>query len=135
MLVTVRTSDENVPGEGTASVVATFTATIASGQYPLSRSLYIYVKKAHIGVVPGLKEYVEFFSSEKMIGPDGPLAEYGLDGAHHPREIAPPAPPRDGIVDQQAAPSASRATSAVPRPACGRCDPSPPRPAALPLPP
>ena len=37
-----------------------------------------YVKKAHIGVIPGLKEYVEFFSSDKMIGPDGPLAEYGL---------------------------------------------------------
>lgn len=29
-------------------------------------------------MVPGLKEYVEFFASEKMIGEDGPLAEYGL---------------------------------------------------------
>jgi phosphate transport system substrate-binding protein len=52
--------------------------TIAAGKYPVSRPLQFYVKKAHIGVVPGLKEYVEFFSSEKMIGPDGPLAEYGL---------------------------------------------------------
>ena len=52
--------------------------TIASGKYPASRPLFIYVKKAHIGVIPGLKEYVEFFSSDKMIGPEGPLAEYGL---------------------------------------------------------
>ena len=44
----------------------------------MSRPLQFYVKKAHIGVVPGLKEYVEFFSSDKMIGPEGPLAEYGL---------------------------------------------------------
>ena len=44
----------------------------------MSRPLLFYVKKAHIGVIPGLKEYVEFFSSDKMIGPDGPLAEYGL---------------------------------------------------------
>ncbi len=36
------------------------------------------MKKAHIGKIPGLKEYMEFFTSEKMIGEDGPLAEYGL---------------------------------------------------------
>ena len=52
--------------------------TIASGEYPVSRPLFFYVKKAHLGVVPGLKEYVEFFLSDQMIGPDGPLAEYGL---------------------------------------------------------
>ncbi|MCB1503507.1 MAG: substrate-binding domain-containing protein [Hyphomicrobiaceae bacterium] len=52
--------------------------TIATGKYPVSRPLFFYVKKAHVGVVPGLKEYVEFFTSDKMIGPDGPLAEYGL---------------------------------------------------------
>jgi phosphate transport system substrate-binding protein len=52
--------------------------TVAAGKYPVSRPLQFYVKKAHIGVIPGLKEYVEFFSSDKMIGPDGPLAEYGL---------------------------------------------------------
>lgn len=52
--------------------------TIATGKYPVSRPLFFYVKKAHIGVIPGLKEYVEFFTSTKMIGPDGPLAEYGL---------------------------------------------------------
>ena len=44
----------------------------------MSRPLFFYVKKDHIGVIPGLKEYVEFFISDKMIGPEGPLAEYGL---------------------------------------------------------
>jgi len=52
--------------------------TVASGEYPVSRPLFFYVKKAHLGAVPGLKEYVEFFLDEQMIGPDGPLAEYGL---------------------------------------------------------
>lgn len=52
--------------------------TVASGEYPVSRPLFFYVKKAHLGVIPGLKEYVDFFLSEQMIGPDSPLAEYGL---------------------------------------------------------
>ncbi|MXN44727.1 phosphonate ABC transporter substrate-binding protein [Shinella kummerowiae] len=57
------------------------TETIASGEYPVSRPLFFYVKKAHLGVIPGLKEYVEFFTSDDMIGPDSPLAEYGLVSA------------------------------------------------------
>jgi phosphate transport system substrate-binding protein len=52
--------------------------TVASGDYPVSRPLFFYVKKAHIGVIPGLQEYVEFFVSDDMAGPDGPLAAYGL---------------------------------------------------------
>jgi phosphate transport system substrate-binding protein len=52
--------------------------TVASGEYPVSRPLFFYVKKAHIGVIPGLKEYVEFFLSDDMVGPDSPLAQYGL---------------------------------------------------------
>jgi phosphate transport system substrate-binding protein len=52
--------------------------TIADGAYPVSRPLFFYVKKAHLGVIPGLKEYVEFFLSDDMIGPDSPLATYGL---------------------------------------------------------
>lgn len=62
----------------TISGVKPSVETVASGEYPVSRPLQFYVKKAHIGVIPGLKEYVEFFSSDKMIGPEGPLAEYGL---------------------------------------------------------
>ena len=54
------------------------TETIAAGDYPVSRPLFFYVKKAHIGVIPGLKEYIEFFVSDDMAGPDGPLAAYGL---------------------------------------------------------
>jgi phosphate transport system substrate-binding protein len=52
--------------------------TISTGEYPVSRPLFFYVKKAHVGVVPGLKEYADFFLSEQMIGSDGPLAQYGL---------------------------------------------------------
>lgn len=54
------------------------TETIASGEYPISRPLQFYVKLAHINVVPGMKEYIEFFVSDMVAGPDGPLAAYGL---------------------------------------------------------
>lgn len=62
----------------TMSGVAPSTETIASGKYPVSRPLYFYIKKAHIGVIPGLKEYAEFFVADEIAGPDGPLAAYGL---------------------------------------------------------
>ena len=52
--------------------------SISKGDYPVSRPLYFYVKKAHLDVIPGLPEYVEFFVSDDMAGPDGPLAQYGL---------------------------------------------------------
>lgn len=51
---------------------------IAGGQYSVSRPLYFYVKKAHIGTVPGIKEYLEAFVSEDAIGPDGYLVDKGL---------------------------------------------------------
>ncbi len=52
--------------------------TISSGKYPVSRSLFFYIKNDHIGKVPGVKEYVELFMSEKMIGPNGYLKDIGL---------------------------------------------------------
>jgi phosphate transport system substrate-binding protein len=52
--------------------------TISSGDYPVSRPLFFYVKTQHIGVIPGLKEYVEFFLSDEMSGPGGELEAYGL---------------------------------------------------------
>lgn len=52
--------------------------SIAKGDYPVSRPLYFYVKKAHLGVIPGLKEFITFFVSDEMAGPEGPLAAYGL---------------------------------------------------------
>jgi phosphate transport system substrate-binding protein len=51
---------------------------IASGKYPVSRSLYFYVKNAHVGKIPGLKEYVKEFTAEKAWGDTGYLAEKGL---------------------------------------------------------
>ncbi|WP_116596981.1 substrate-binding domain-containing protein [Primorskyibacter marinus] len=62
----------------TMAGVAPTTESIASGEYPVSRPLFFYVKKAHIGVIPGLKEFAEFFVADEIAGPDGPLAEYGL---------------------------------------------------------
>ncbi len=53
-------------------------ANIASGTYPVSRPLFFYIKAAHIGVIPGLKEYASFFVSDDIAGPFGPLAAYGL---------------------------------------------------------
>ena len=52
--------------------------TISDGSYPVSRPLFFYVKKAHFGSIPGLKDFVEFFVSDDMAGPEGPLAQYGL---------------------------------------------------------
>ncbi|MFE8070510.1 substrate-binding domain-containing protein [Marinobacteraceae bacterium S3BR75-40.1] len=52
--------------------------SIASGDYPLSRSLYFYIKKAHVGVVPGIPEYLKEWTSEKAWGPGGYLAEKGM---------------------------------------------------------
>ena len=51
---------------------------IASGKYPLSRPLFFYVKKAHVGVIPGIKEFLAEFTSEKAWGKDGYLSEKGL---------------------------------------------------------
>jgi phosphate transport system substrate-binding protein len=52
--------------------------TIADHTYPVSRPLFFYVKTAHLGRICGLKEYVNYFVSEKNLGKDGPLADYGL---------------------------------------------------------
>jgi phosphate transport system substrate-binding protein len=52
--------------------------TIASGKYPASRPLFIYVKKAHIGVIPGIKEFLTEYVSDKALGGEGYLADKGL---------------------------------------------------------
>jgi phosphate transport system substrate-binding protein len=51
---------------------------ISDGSYPVSRPLYFYVKKAHVGSIPGMKEYVAEFTAEKAFGPDGYLTDKGL---------------------------------------------------------
>ncbi|SEN66631.1 phosphate ABC transporter substrate-binding protein, PhoT family [Paracoccus alcaliphilus] len=63
---------------GTISGVTPSTESIASGEYPVSRPLFFYVKKDHLAEIEGLKEFVEFFVSDDLAGPDGPLAQYGL---------------------------------------------------------
>jgi phosphate transport system substrate-binding protein len=62
----------------TVNGVVPSTETIASGEYPISRPLQFYVKMEHINEIPGLREYIEFFVSDEIAGPDGPLADYGL---------------------------------------------------------
>ena len=62
----------------TMAGVTPTTEAIATGEYPVSRPLYFYIKKAHIGVIPGLKDYAEFFVADEIAGPDGPLSNYGL---------------------------------------------------------
>lgn len=52
--------------------------TIADGSYEVSRPLFIYVKNAHVGVVPGIKEFVAEFVSDKASGEEGYLADKGL---------------------------------------------------------
>jgi phosphate transport system substrate-binding protein len=51
---------------------------ISDQEYPLSRSLYFYVKNAHVDSIPGMKEYIAEFTSEAAWGPDGYLADKGL---------------------------------------------------------
>jgi len=66
-----------VKGTAIDGVDPTFEA-IAEGDYPVSRSLYFYVKVAHVGVTPGLREYVEEFVSDNATGQDGYLVDEGL---------------------------------------------------------
>ncbi|MBI4825832.1 MAG: PstS family phosphate ABC transporter substrate-binding protein [Nitrospirae bacterium] len=51
---------------------------IADGKYPVSRPLYFYVKKAHVGMIPGIKEYINEFTSDKACGENGYLIDKGL---------------------------------------------------------
>jgi phosphate transport system substrate-binding protein len=72
--------EENVSKiEGSAidGVMPTF-ENIASGKYPVSRPLFFYVKKAHLGVIPGLREFVAEFISDRALGGEGYLADKGL---------------------------------------------------------
>jgi phosphate transport system substrate-binding protein len=68
---------DKIKGSYVEGVEPTF-ENIADGKYPVSRPLFFYVKKAHIDTIPGVKEYLKEFTSEKAWGPDGYLAEKGL---------------------------------------------------------
>jgi phosphate transport system substrate-binding protein len=68
---------DRVQGSIVDGVAPDFDA-IASGEYAISRSLFFYVKKAHIGLVPGLAEYVIEFTSDRAAGEEGYLVDRGL---------------------------------------------------------
>jgi phosphate transport system substrate-binding protein len=54
------------------------TEAIQGGKYPMARSMFVYVKKNHIGVVPGIAEFVAEYTSEASFGDDGYLEKKGL---------------------------------------------------------
>lgn len=62
----------------TVDNIAPTAETISTGKYPVARSMYFYIKNAHLKEVPAIKEYTNLFMSEKMIGKDGILRELGL---------------------------------------------------------
>ena len=68
---------DRIKGLKINGVVPTF-ETISSGEYTAARPLYVYVKKQHIGVIPGLREFANEYVSEKAIGEDGYLSDRGL---------------------------------------------------------
>jgi len=52
--------------------------TVSSGEYKVARPLFIYVKKQHVGQVPGMAEFLAEYTSAKAMGDDGYLADKGL---------------------------------------------------------
>jgi phosphate transport system substrate-binding protein len=70
-------NSDTIQGAKIDSYEPTFDS-IAEGSYPVSRPLYFYVKKAHIGVVPGITEYLAEFTSNKAFGEEGYLTEKGM---------------------------------------------------------
>jgi phosphate transport system substrate-binding protein len=68
---------DKLQGSKVEGVEPTF-ENIASGDYGVSRSLFVYAKKEHVGVIPGMEEFIAEYTSEAAWGPDGYLADKGL---------------------------------------------------------
>ncbi|MEM8790066.1 MAG: substrate-binding domain-containing protein [Pseudomonadota bacterium] len=68
---------DKIKGATIGGVEPTF-KNIAAGDYPVSRSMYFYIKKAHVGVIPGIAEYAAEFVAERASGDEGYLTEKGL---------------------------------------------------------
>jgi phosphate transport system substrate-binding protein len=68
---------DKIRGINVGGIAPTFD-NIASGKYSVSRSMFFYVKKAHVAVVPGLKEFIAAFTDEKAWGKNGYLVDKGL---------------------------------------------------------
>ena len=70
-------NSDKIKGAVVEGIDPTF-ENIAEGKYGISRSLFFYIKHAHVGTVPGILEYVAEFTSEKAFGEDGYLLDKGL---------------------------------------------------------
>lgn len=70
-------NSDKVQGSVMDGVAPTFDA-IADGSYPVSRPLYFYIKNAHLDVIPGIREFVAEFMSDKASGSEGYLTEKGM---------------------------------------------------------
>ena len=68
---------DKVQGATIDGIVPSFDS-IASGDYPVSRPLYFYIKAAHVGKIAGIQEYALEFASDRAMGEDGYLPERGL---------------------------------------------------------
>ncbi len=68
---------DKIQGSPIGGVQPEFEA-IADGSYPVSRPLLIYVKKAHVDQIPGIREFLSEFTSEKAWGSEGYLTDKGL---------------------------------------------------------
>jgi len=68
---------DKIQGEKINGVAPDFDS-IADGTYPISRLLFVYIKKAHVAVIPGLKEFIAEYTSDKAMGDEGYLADKGL---------------------------------------------------------
>ena len=68
---------DKVQGSIVDGVAPTFD-TIADGSYKVSRPLFFYAKKEHLGIIPGLQEFVDFYNSDAIIGQDGVASSRGL---------------------------------------------------------
>ncbi len=70
-------NSDKVQGASINGVPVTF-ESIADGSYPVSRPMYMYAKKAHIGSVPGIEEFLAEYTSEKAWGDEGYLVDKGM---------------------------------------------------------
>jgi phosphate transport system substrate-binding protein len=70
-------NSDQLAGATIDGVAPTFDA-IADGSYPISRPLFVYVKRAHVGVIPGIPELVAELTSPQAIGAEGYLTQMGL---------------------------------------------------------
>ncbi|WP_380787305.1 substrate-binding domain-containing protein [Sphingomonas sp. R86521] len=69
---------DSVNGVRISGVAPTY-ATIADNQYPGSRPLYIYVKKAHLSAIPRLRNLLKLYAANWSA--TGPLVKRGLIAA------------------------------------------------------